>query len=151
MYNNNCSLDLYSRDLRTTITPFLSNVPSHKTYWTFTELRVVCTHDWTSRVILTRDWLNSNWFPVACSVLPLISQDQESDECTCRIMFLHSRNIYKCKQAVYCVFCLRLSLQSCCCLFIYLSVILYCTLLLFVYFFFPPIFLNWCCFYNFAY
>ena len=46
-------------------------------------------------------------------------------------MFLPSRNFYKCKQVVYviviCISCLRLSLQSCCCIFTWLSPFLYCT------------------------
>ena len=53
----------------------------------------------------------------------LYHKGHQSDERTCNIMFLLSQNFYKCKQAVYCVFCLRLSLQNCCCLFICLSAI----------------------------
>ena len=56
------------------------------------------------------------------SALPCISpKGQRTDECTC--MRMSSRNLFKCKQVVYCVFCLRLSLQSCCCLFIWLYAI----------------------------
>ena len=50
------------------------------------------------------------------------SYDQQSDECTRRRMFLSSQNLYKCKQAVYCVFCLCSSLKNCCC---YLSAIFF--------------------------
>ena len=52
-YNNNCSLDLYSRDLRTTIILFSRNVSSHKTDKILTDSRV-----------FTKDWPNSNW--LAC-------------------------------------------------------------------------------------
>ena len=114
-YNNNCSIDLYSRDLRTTIILFSRNVPSHKTDWIISE-RHVFTQDipnsyWISRVVFTYNWLNSNWIAVACSVL-------QSDECTCMrmsssnwitvacsvlqsdestCMRMSSRNHYKCK------------------------------------------------------
>ena len=36
--NNNCSLDLYNRDLQTTIIRFTRNLSSHKTDWIFFEL-----------------------------------------------------------------------------------------------------------------
>ena len=49
--------------------------------------------------VFTRDWPNSFWTPVACSVLPFISHDKQSYECAWRRMFLPSRNLYKCKQA----------------------------------------------------
>ena len=50
--------------------------------------------------------------PFQNSSFATLSQGKQSDECT-----LPSRNLYKCKQVVYvivvCVFCSRLSLQSC--------------------------------------
>ena len=132
----NCLLEFYNRDLRT-----------KKNYSIFTQR------------VFTQGWPNSFRTHVSCSrttnhvssshttgciltepQLPVLSyflhhKCQQSDECTCKRM--SSRNINKCKQAVYCVFCLHSSLQSCFCLFICLSVILYCTLLLLVYFFVP--------------
>ena len=120
-YSNNCSLGLYSSDLRTTIILFSRSVSLHKTDWILSEQRVF-TQDWpisywVSLVVFTNDWLNFNWITVVCSVLPFISQ--QSDECTC--MRMSFQNLYKCKQVVYCVFCLCSSWQSCCCLFISLS------------------------------
>ena len=92
-------------------------------FWTTCRLHTRLNSNTTSRIVLTHDWLNSNWITVACYILPFISHDQQSDECTCRRMFLPSRNLYKCKQAVYCVFCLRSSLKNCCC---YQSALWYC-------------------------
>ena len=89
-YNNNCSIHLYSRDLLTTIILFSRNVPSHKTDW-----------------ILT-----GTPFPALFCLL--YHKSKQSDEFTCMKMSL--RNLHKCKQVVYCVFHLRLSLESCCCL-----------------------------------
>ena len=83
------------------------------------------------------------------------SQCKLSDECTWRRMSLPSRNFYKCKQVVYvivvCVFCLRFSLQSCCCLFTCLSPFLYCTvvvawLLLYLFFLILMLLLYFCLF-----
>ena len=68
-------------------------------FWIACHLHTRLNSNWTSRVFLTHDWLNSNWITVACCVLPFISHDQQSDECTWRRMFLPSRNLYKCKQA----------------------------------------------------
>ena len=96
---------------------------SHTTDWILSKPSVVFTHDW----ILTEPTLPA----LSC---PLYHKGQQLYECTC--MAMSSRNLYKCKQVVYCVFCFRLSIQSCCCMFICLSVILYCTLLLLVYFIF---------------
>ena len=71
--------------------------------------------------LFTQDWLNSFWIAIVCSVLSFSSQGKQSDECTWRRMSLPSRNLYTCKQVVSvivaCIFSLRLSLQSCCCLF----------------------------------
>ena len=38
VYNNNCSIDVYNRDLQTTIILFTCNVSSHKTDWILSEL-----------------------------------------------------------------------------------------------------------------
>ena len=76
--------------------------------------------NWITRVVLTHDLLNFNCNTESCSVSPFISHDQQSDECTRRRICLPLRNLYKCKQALYCVFCLRSSLKNCCC---YLSAI----------------------------
>ena len=113
LHINNYSLDLYNRYFQTTIILFTCNVSSYKSDWIVFEIAI------------------------ACSVLPFIWQSKQSNECTwCRIS-VPSRNLYKCKQVVYvivvCVFCYRLSLQRCCCL----------------YFFIP--FLYWCCCYIFVY
>ena len=105
---------------------FTRNVFSYKTDWILTQPSVFFTHDW----ILTEPSLP------ALSCL-LYHKGQQSDECTC--MRMCSLNAYKCKPAVYCVFCWRSSLLSC--LLICLSAILCCTLLLFVYFFVPYFFI----------
>ena len=88
-YNNSCSPDLYSRDLRTTIILFSRNGSSHKTDWILSEPHV-----------FTQDWPNFYWINISYSVLPFISQSTQSDKCTWRRMFLPSRNLYKCKQVV---------------------------------------------------
>ena len=38
VHNNNCSIDLYNRELQTTIILFSCNVSSHKTDWIISEL-----------------------------------------------------------------------------------------------------------------
>ena len=48
--------------------------------------------------IFTLNWLNSYWIAVTCSILPFLSQDKQSDECTWKWRSLPSRNLYKCKQ-----------------------------------------------------
>ena len=77
---------------------------------------------------------------VDCSVLPFISQGGQQSEFT--FMGMSSRNLYKCKQAVYCVFCLHTFLQSCCCLFIFIryfvlhfvvACLFHCPLIIFLY------------------
>ena len=95
--------------------------------------------------VFIQDWLNSfwttcslhirrtefqlnHWIPAACSVLPFIFHDQQS-ECTWRRIFLLSRTPYKCKQAAGIV------VVAC-----FYPFFLYCTLLLFVYFFVPLFF-----------
>ena len=102
---------------------------SYKTGWILSEFHVTssCTTNW---------FLTEPLLPAPSCLL--YHKDQLSDECTC--MRMASRNLYKFKQFIYCVFCLRWSLQSCYCLFICLSAILYCTLLLFVYLFAPLFF-----------
>ena len=85
--------------------------------------------------------LNYFWFPVACSVLPLISQSKQSDECTWRRMSLPLRNLYKCKQVVHCYLCILFTLSFALLLPVYLFIpFLYCTvvvacLLLYPFFF----------------
>ena len=139
----------FSRDLRTrNYYLFAQDVfkTSHKTDRILFQLRVVFTHDWSSRVALAHDWLNSNLITIACSVLPFISDDQQSDECIWRRMFLPSRNLYKCKQAVYWVFYLRSSLNNCFCylsaIFFILHFVIACLCLCPIIFFF----LHWRCY-----
>ena len=89
LHINNYLLDLYKRDLQTTIIPFTCNVSSYKSDWIVFEIAI------------------------ACSILPFIWQGKQSDECTWRGMSIPSRKLYKCKQVVYvivvCVFYLRYS------------------------------------------
>ena len=101
-YNNNCSLEFYSRDLRTknyslfTQRVFTQDWPN--SFWTKCRFHTRLNSNWNAHVALTHDWLNSNWITEFCSVLPFISDDQQqSCECTCRRMCLPSRNLYKCK------------------------------------------------------
>ena len=82
---------------------------------------------------LHTDWLNS--FGIrCCSAIPLLLQCKSSDEYSRRTMSLPSRNLYKCKHVIHvivvCVFCLRLSLQCCCWLFIYLFIPFFILMLL---------------------
>ena len=106
---------------------------------------------------------SEHWIIVTCSVWSFISHDQQSDECTCRRMFLPSRNIYKCKQLfiVYCTFFVyvrsgRIVIAIYPLFFLYCTLLLviyflipfifiYCILLLLVYFFVPLFFLYWRC------
>ena len=75
VYNTNCSIDLYNRDLQPTI---------------------------HTQLVFTQNWLNSFWIDVASSALPFISHDNESNEwCTWKRMPLPSRNHYKCKQVAW--------------------------------------------------
>ena len=122
MYNNICSLDPYSRDLRT-----------KKNFSLYTQL--VFTQDCflNSRVLFTHYWPNSNWITVACCVLPFISPDHQSDECTWRRMLLTSRNLYKCKLAAGIVV-----VVAC-----FYPVFLYCSLLLVVYYLIPFYFFSY--------
>ena len=102
--NNNCSIDLYSRDLQTTIIHFIRKVSSHKTDWILTELL-----------------LPALFCLLYCKV--------RSDECIWKRISLPLRNLHRCKQVVYaivvCVFCLHLSLQCFYCLFTSLSLLFY--------------------------
>ena len=114
------------------LTEFLQNCVSlYKANRILTESHVSSSH--TTDLILTES-------PLTALSCLLYHKCQQSDDFTC--MRMSSRNIYKCKQVVYCVLCicLRSSLLSCCCLFICLYAILYCTLLLLIslscYFFF---------------
>ena len=105
--------------LHTRLTEFIVNYLSSSHNW--------LNSNWTSRVVLTHDWLNSNWIEcrlyirlnskwtaIACSVLPFNPW---------KIMFLPSRNLYKCKQAA------GIIVIAC-----FYPVFLYCTFLLVVYF-----------------
>ena len=71
-------------------------------------------------------WLNSFWITVSCSVLHFISQGNKFNECCFIRMSAPLRNLYKCRQVLYCYFCIlfTLSLQCCCCLFTSLSLFL---------------------------
>ena len=73
--------------------------------------------------LFTQGWLNYFWIAITYSVLSSISQGKQSEEFTWRWMSLPLRNLYKCKQTVYCYFCIlfTLSLQYCCCMFTCLS------------------------------
>ena len=97
VHNNNYSLDLCNRDLLRTI--------------------VLVT-----RTSLCTQQTISSEMPLRALSCLFISQGKQTDECR---MFLPLRNVYKCKHdvsvIVFCVFCLRLPLQSCCCLFTSLS------------------------------
>ena len=59
---------------------------------------------------IIQDWLNSFWI-TACFVLHFIYQWKQSDECSWRRMSLPSRNLYKCKQVVYCYLCILFTLS----------------------------------------
>ena len=77
----------------------------------------------------------------------LYHKGHQSDERTCNIMFLLSQNFYKCKQAVYCVFCYVCPCRIVvACLFVY-PLFLYYTLLLPVYFLIPFLYRYCCCFF----
>ena len=78
--------------------------------------------------VFTQHWLNSFWIATAWSILPFILQGKQSDECIWRIMYLSSRNLYKCQQVACSVVVA--------CLLIY-TLFLHCTLLLPVYFLIP--------------
>ena len=85
-----------------------------------------CLHTRLTEFSLNRVSLHKTDRIVTESPLPALScllyhKCQQSDDCNCMRMFL--RNLYKCKQFVYCVYCLRSSLHSCCRLFICLSAI----------------------------
>ena len=100
---NNCLIDLYNRDLQTTIVLFTCNVQ-----------------------YATQDWLNNFWITVACYILLFLSLGKQSDKCTWRRLSLAWRNLYKCKQVacgvvvVACLFVYPLFFHTalCCCLFI---------------------------------
>ena len=142
-YNNNCSLEFYSRDLRTKkkIILFSHNVSSHKTDRILSQLRVVFTHDWlnsnwTTRVVLTHDWLCA---ALCCLLYPMISSLMNAHVGEC--FFLPSRILYKCKLiAAYCVFCLRSFLKNCC---RYLSAIFVLNFVIVCLLICPFIFLYW--------
>ena len=109
--NNNLlhhPLDLYSRDLRSTIILFSRNVSSNKTDWILTESRVVFTHD----------WLNTNWITecVLCLAFYITRASSVMNALVWGCLREISINVYY-------VFCFRSSLQSCCCFFICLSAI----------------------------
>ena len=123
---------LYSSDLQTIIVLFSRNVSSHKTDWLLSKPHNF-TQDWPhfywiSRVIFTHYWLNSNLISRIVFTLSCLfyHKCQQSDECIWKRMSAPSRNLYKCKQADYCAFCLSSSVQSCCYVFTYLSAFLYC-------------------------
>ena len=73
IHNSNYSIDLYNRDLQTTIILFTRKVSSHKT-----------------------DWILSEFLWLLC--FPFYIAAKQSTECTWRWISLHSQNLYKCKQ-----------------------------------------------------
>ena len=101
---------------------------------------VVCFHPffYTALSVFTQDWPNSYWNAVTYSVLPVILQSNQFDECTWRRMFQPLPNLYKCKQVACSVVVVCFYPFS-----------LYCTLLLVVYFLIS-LFLYWCCCYIFC-
>ena len=73
IHNNNCSLDLYNRDLQITIILFTRNVSSHKINWILYELPLLALscllyHRLSSRMSLS--WQNlCKCKQVACSIV----------------------------------------------------------------------------------
>ena len=90
---------------------------------------------------MNSNWLNSFKIPVACSVLPFISQGIQSDEWTWKSMSLPSQYLNTCKQFVRVIVVYMFCICCACnvviaCLLVYLF-IFYTDLLLPLYFFTP--------------
>ena len=149
-YNNNCSLEFYSRDLwinnYSLFTQHVSTQDWPNSFWTPCRLHTQLNSNWTSCVALTYDWLNSNWItepplPVlSCLLCPTISRLMNAleGECFClrEISINVNRLLILLLLHVFILVFIRHFFIGCL-FFKTLLIFLYCTLLLLVYFWIP--------------